>query len=119
MPATMSVVTSKGAARPGMAAVVIRTSAGRDMRGQEAALALRPVLAEGAGIAAGASAAASRSRLMKVPPIEATSSAEAGRMSLAETRAPSRFAVPIACSPATPAPRTSTLAGGMVPAAVM
>ena len=56
---------------------------------------------------------------MKVPPIEATSSAEAARMSLAETRAPSRFAVPIACSPATPAPRTSTRAGGMVPAAVM
>ena len=56
---------------------------------------------------------------MNVPPIEATSSAEAARMSLAETRAPSRFAVPIACSPATPAPSTSTRAGGMVPAAVM
>ena len=56
---------------------------------------------------------------MNVPPIEATSSAEAARMSLAETRAPRRFAVPIACNPATPAPRTSTRAGGMVPAAVM
>jgi hypothetical protein len=56
---------------------------------------------------------------MKVPPIEATSSAEAGRMSLAKTRAPRRFAVPMACRPATPAPRTSTRAGGTVPAAVM
>ena len=56
---------------------------------------------------------------MKVPPMDATSSAEAGRMSLAETRAPSRLAVPMACSPATPAPSTSTRAGGTVPAAVM
>ena len=56
---------------------------------------------------------------MNVPPIEATSSADAGRTSLAETRAPSRFAVPIAWRPATPAPSTSTFAGGIVPAAVM
>jgi len=34
-------------------------------------------------------------------------------------RRPSRRAVAIACRPATPAPRTSTLAGGTVPAAVM
>jgi hypothetical protein len=52
---------------------------------------------------------------MKVPPMDVTSSAEEGRMSLAETRAPSRFAVPIACSPATPTPSTSTRAGGTVP----
>ena len=45
---------------------------------------------------------------MNVPPIEATSSADAGADVVGETRAPSRFAVPIACSPATPAPRTST-----------
>ena len=56
---------------------------------------------------------------MNVPPIEVTSSAEEGRMSLAETRAPSLLAVPMACSPATPTPSTSTRAGGTVPAAVM
>jgi hypothetical protein len=56
---------------------------------------------------------------MNVPPIDATSSAEAARTSFADTRAPSRLAVAIAWSPATPAPSTSTFAGGTVPAAVM
>ena len=54
-----------------------------------------------------------------MPPIERTSSALAGRTSYADTTAPSRLAVAIACSPATPAPSTSTRAGGTVPAAVM
>jgi hypothetical protein len=40
-------------------------------------------------------------------------------MSNAMTTAPSRRAVAMACSPATPAPSTSTWAGGTVPAAVM
>ena len=40
-------------------------------------------------------------------------------MSNAVTTAPSRRAVAIACSPATPAPSTSTCAGGIVPAAVI
>jgi hypothetical protein len=40
-------------------------------------------------------------------------------VSNAETTPPSRRAVAIACSPATPAPRISTLAGATVPAAVM
>ena len=40
-------------------------------------------------------------------------------MSVAETTAPSRRAVAIACRPATPAPITNTLAGGTVPAAVI
>ncbi len=40
-------------------------------------------------------------------------------MSKPVTIAPSRLAVATACSPATPAPRTSTLAGGTVPAAVV
>ena len=40
-------------------------------------------------------------------------------MSNPVTTAPSRRAVAIACSPATPAPSTSTCAGGTVPAAVM
>ena len=54
-----------------------------------------------------------------MPPIEATSSADAARTSYAETLAPSRLAVAIAWSPATPAPSTSAFAGGIVPAAVM
>ncbi len=47
------------------------------------------------------------------------SSLAAGRTSVAETMAPSRRAVAIACSPATPAPTTNTRAGGTVPAAVI
>ena len=40
-------------------------------------------------------------------------------MSKPVTIAPSRLAVATACRPATPAPRTRTLAGGTVPAAVV
>jgi hypothetical protein len=43
----------------------------------------------------------------------------AGRTSKASITAPRRFAVAIACSPATPAPSTSTRAAFTVPAAVM
>ena len=56
---------------------------------------------------------------MAVAPIERISSAAAARTSYALTTAPSRLQVAIACSPATPAPRTTTCAGGTVPAAVM
>ncbi|CAB4578361.1 unannotated protein [freshwater metagenome] len=56
---------------------------------------------------------------MNFAPIDLTSSAEAGRTSYAETTAPNLFAVAIACSPATPAPNTTTLAGVTVPAAVI
>ena len=52
-------------------------------------------------------------------PIDLTSSAEDGRTSYAETTAPKRRAVAIACSPATPAPSTKTCAGVTVPAAVI
>ena len=48
-----------------------------------------------------------------------TCSLTTGRVSNADTTAPRRRAVAIACSPATPAPRTSTLAGATVPAAVI
>ena len=47
------------------------------------------------------------------------SSRAAGRTSVAETTAPIRLAVAIACRPATPAPTTKTLAGVTVPAAVI
>ena len=56
---------------------------------------------------------------MNVPPTERTSSADAARTSFADTTPPSRLAVAIACSPATPAPSTSTRAGARVPAAVI
>ncbi len=56
---------------------------------------------------------------MATAPIDRISSAEAARTSYALTTAPSRLAVAIACSPATPAPRTRTSAGATVPAAVM
>ena len=52
-------------------------------------------------------------------PIDRISSAAAARTSYALTTAPSRLAVAIACRPATPAPSTTTSAGGTVPAAVM
>jgi len=42
-----------------------------------------------------------------------------GGMDVVITTAPSRFAVPIACSPATPIPRMRTFAGLAVPAAVV
>ena len=48
-----------------------------------------------------------------------TSSLTAGRVSKARTMAPSLTAVPMADSPATPAPMTNTLAGGTRPAAVI
>ncbi len=46
-------------------------------------------------------------------------SSTAERTSKAETTAPRRREVAMACRPATPAPSTSTLAGRMVPAAVV
>ena len=55
----------------------------------------------------------------KRPPRLSTCSLTAGRVSYASTTAPSRRAVPIACKPATPAPRTNTRAGVTVPAAVI
>ena len=46
-------------------------------------------------------------------------SATSGRTSNAYVIAPKDVAVPIAANPATPAPTTSTLAGGTLPAAVI
>ena len=55
----------------------------------------------------------------KRAPSDSICSFTAERTSNACTTAPSRRAVAIACSPATPAPSTSTLAGRIVPAAVV
>src|SRR5881409_3613952 len=57
-------------------------------------------------------------RSRNVAPRLSTCSLTTGRTSKPDTTAPRRRAVAIACSPATPAPMTSTLAGTTVPAAV-
>ncbi|ACP22928.1 hypothetical protein NGR_b14770 (plasmid) [Sinorhizobium fredii NGR234] len=56
---------------------------------------------------------------MNLAPSEATCSFAAGRTSVADTMAPRRRAVAIACRPATPAPMTKIFAAGTVPAAVI
>src|SRR5215467_4143064 len=56
---------------------------------------------------------------MNFAPKLSTCSLAAGRTSVAVTMAPSRRAVAIACSPATPAPMTKIRAAGTVPAAVI
>ncbi len=114
----MSRVTSRGAGRPGTAAVVISTSA----FAMYGASSSRWRAARSSPISRAYPPAPSRdssSSVMKAAPIERTSSALAGRTSYASTTAPSRRAVAMAWSPATPAPSTTTLAGGTVPAAVM
>ncbi len=108
---TAVAVISRGAGRPGTRAVVITTSklgiracSARLLRG----LLLGRQLARVAAL--GLLAATPRSR--NVAPSDSTCSLTAGRTSKADTTAPSRRAVAIACSPATPAPSTSTFAGG-------
>ena len=56
---------------------------------------------------------------MKLAPSDSICSFAARRMSVASTLQPRRFAVAMACKPATPAPKITALAGGTVPAAVM
>ena len=56
---------------------------------------------------------------MNVAPRLLTCSSTAGLTSNADITAPMRLAVAMACSPATPAPSTSPLAGGIEPAAVI
>ena len=56
---------------------------------------------------------------MNSAPMLLTCSFTAARVSKARTMAPRPRAAPIAASPATPAPITSTLAGGTRPAAVI
>ena len=90
-----------------------------DERCEQLALPLGAVRRSSRGRSRHAPSSASRSSSTNLAPIERTSSADAARTSYASTTAPSRFAVAIACSPATPAPSTSTLAGGIVPAAVI
>ena len=56
---------------------------------------------------------------MNLPPSDSICSLTLGRTSEASITAPRRFAVAIACRPATPTPRTTTRAAFTVPAAVI
>ena len=56
---------------------------------------------------------------MNLPPKDSTCSLVSGLISDTSTTAPKRFAVAIACKPATPAPNIKTLQGRIVPAAVI
>ena len=56
---------------------------------------------------------------MNLAPSDSICSFTAGRTSEASITAPSRLAVAIACRPATPAPRITTRAALIVPAAVI
>ena len=53
------------------------------------------------------------------PPSDLTCSSTTGRVSKASTFAPRRFAVAMACNPATPAPMMKTFTGLIVPAGVI
>src|SRR5579884_1137726 len=112
-------VTSTGARRPGTAAVVITTSTlpiasaisscWRACCSGVSSLSYPPA----------PSRSPPRSNSRKCAPSDSTCSLTAARTSKPCTTAPSRRAVAIACSPATPAPSTSTVAGRIVPAAVI
>ena len=60
-----------------------------------------------------------KSSSKNLAPRLSTCSFTAGRISYPVTKAPSLFAVAIACKPATPAPSTKILAGLNVPEAVI
>src|SRR5574341_1497935 len=118
IPSTAARVTRIGARFPGIAAVVTTTSASltlwarnsssRRCWSSDSSLAYPP-----------APSPSTRSAIARnLAPRLSTCSFTAARTSNAETMAPSRRAVAIACRPATPAPRTRTRAGGSVPAAV-
>ena len=59
------------------------------------------------------------STVKNLPPKDSTCSLVSGRTSLTSTTAPSLLAVATACNPATPAPKIRTLAGVIVPEAVI
>ena len=123
-PATVSSVTSTGAGRPGISAVVMTMSAALARSAISAGLAALVVVAHLARVAAGGFLRLASPRPRAAPrrtwrrAIRPAPSPPAARRTLRST-APRRLAVAIACRPATPAPRTSTRAALTVPAAVI
>ena len=109
---------SFGAGRPGTAAVVM-TASKSGIRSSSAACwrACSSGVSSRAYPPSVSSPTIPRSR--NAAPSDSTCSRVAGRTSKPETTPPSRRAVAIAWSPATPAPSTSTFAGAIVPAAVV
>ena len=107
---TASSVRRSGAGLPGISAVVMTASDSAGVEREQLLLALVLVLGERDRVAAAPSAPSTSSSRNFAPRLS-TCSFTAGRTSYAETTAPSRRAVAIAWSPATPAPSTSTFAG--------
>ncbi len=118
MPSTALAGMSFGAGRPGTAAVVITTSKS-GIRSSSAACCCACCSGVSSVAYPPAVSSVRTPRSRNVAPRLCTCSATAGRTSKAETTAPSRLAVAIACRPATPAPITSARTGAIVPAAVM
>jgi len=117
--ATVSALTSVGAGRFGISAVVMTMSASATASVSIAcSAALYPSLISFA-YPPPPSPSSSYSTLRKLPPSDSTCSRTTGRTSYAETSAPRFLAVCTAARPATPQPSTSTLAGGTLPAAVI
>src|SRR5205807_3875227 len=118
IPPTAAAVIRTGARLPGIAAVVITTSASFTCSAMNAS-SRRWVSSDSCfAYPPDPSACSVISSRKNFAPRLSTCSCTAGRTSNADTTAPSRRAVAIACSPATPAPSTSTRAGVSVPAAV-
>ena len=122
MAATMSAVHSSGAGRFGISAVVITMStSGASSRNFSSCFSRNSGL-DGAAyppVSAPSVCSSSKSRKTNSAPMDSICSDTSGRTSKAMVMAPSDTDVPIAARPATPAPTTSTLAGGTLPAAVI
>ena len=109
---------SLGAARPGIAAVVI-TASNSGIRRASSSCCVRCSSSVSSRAYPPSVSSPTTPRSRNAAPSDSTCSRTAGRTSKPETTAPSRLAVAIAWRPATPAPSTSTFAGGTVPAAVI
>jgi|GEM_PF-3640926 len=115
--ATISLRMSTGALRPGIAAVVTMTSASETAFATIACSCFFSSSVSSRAYPPAPSALIWSSR--NFAPRLRTCSPAARRTSYPSTIAPIRFAVSIANRPATPAPKMRTLAGRIVPAAVV
>ena len=116
---TISLVINVGAGAPLSCAVVIMTSAFTASSNIfSCCFCLYSAVCSTAYPPAALSSVAPSTSINFAPRLS-TSSLAAARVSNACTTEPSLLAVATACNPATPAPITNTLAGGMLPAAVV
>ena len=119
IPFTISAVSSIGAFFPGISAVVITISASRTCLVMSSCCFLRKSEDTSFTYPPSVLILSSPFNSMNLAPNDSTCSLVSGRMSLTSTIAPNRFAVAIACNPATPAPMITIRAGLTVPAAVI